>query len=169
MPLVLHAVLELLLALGVPAAVPPAPVVHVAPVALTPTGTGWAELDAAVQRIPGYAAAAPTSWRVDGRAGHWGSTLLPAEQVSISRAVPARLLDAVVRHEWSHVLQSRVYGGDTRAMVTALDATFGGPGGADRAADCMARQLGATWTHYTTCADPRWRAAAAVLLSARRV
>ena len=86
----------------------------------------------------------------------------------ISPSVPLRRLDAVVRHEWSHVLQSRAYGGDTPAMLAALDASFG-PRGVEVAADCMARQLGATWTHYTACADPRWRAAAATLLAGRRL
>ena len=140
----------------------------------SPAGTGWPALDAAVQRIPGYRDAAPTSWVVSDRYGHLGSTLLPAEQVHISPSVPLDRLDSVVRHEWSHVLQSRAYGGDPVAMTAALDAAFGGTGprgvdGVEDAADCMARQLGATWTHYTACTDPAWRAAAAVLLTGRRL
>ena len=42
-------------------------------------------------------------------------------------------------------------------------------GGAERAADCMARALGASWFGYTSCTDPTWRAHAAQLLSGRRL
>lgn len=140
----------------------------------SPPATGWPALDAAVERIPGYRGAAPTTWRLGDRYGHAGSTLLPAEAVWISPSVPTTQLDSVVRHEWSHVLQSRTYGGDTAAMVAALDAAFGGTGargvdGVENAADCMALELGATWTHYTPCRDPRWRAAAATLLAGHRL
>ncbi|HEU0103539.1 MAG TPA: hypothetical protein VFR07_14565 [Mycobacteriales bacterium] len=155
----------------VPAAVPVAAPVPAVAVPALPAGTGWVALDEAIARIPGYADKAPTTWRASGRSGHLGSTLLPAEVVSISPAVPPALIDAVVRHEWSHVLQFRVYGGDTAAMVAALDAAFdgSGPPGVENAADCMARQLGATWTHYTDCRDPRWQAAATRLLAGQRL
>jgi hypothetical protein len=77
----------------------------------------------------------------------------------------------VVRHEWSHILSVRAYGGSYTAMMAATDRVFGGSGmaGAERAADCMAIQLGATWTNYTSCSNSAWRAGASTLLSGRRL
>ncbi len=132
-------------------------------------GTGWPALDAAVLRIPGYAATTPVRWSV-AASGPWGSTLWPADTVTVNRHTPLGRLDDVVRHEWAHVLQDRVWAGDTGQLLAELDAAFGGAGttGAERAADCMARGLGATWTYYTSCADPSWRTAAGRLLAGQR-
>jgi hypothetical protein len=50
-----------------------------------------------------------------------------------------------------------------------MNSWFGGSGltGPERAADCMARQLGAQWTHYTSCQDAHWQAGARMLLNGR--
>jgi len=57
------------------------------------------------------------------------------------------------------------------AAVAAMNAAFGGSGlvGAERAADCMSRLQGASWTHYTSCANQGWRASAAKLVAGRRL
>ncbi len=122
-----------------------------------------------MSRIPGYAAHRPTRWVLTGRYGHFGATDLRSGTVYISPAVPASRLDSVVRHEWAHVLQIRVYG-SASATIAGLNAAFGGSGmsGVERAADCMALQLGATWTNYTSCSSPAWQRAATHLLAGRR-
>jgi hypothetical protein len=85
--------------------------------------------------------------------------------------VPVSLLDSVVRHEYAHVVTVRVYGGQWRLAKSALNAAFGGSGmtGAERAADCMALLMGASWTHYTSCPSSAWRANAQRLLGGQRV
>ena len=132
-----------------------------------PSGGG---LMGAVARIPGYSSHAPTRWVATSRYGHYGATDLGTGVVYVNPSVPSSLLDSVVRHEWSHVLTMRVYGGNVSAALAGTRAVFGGSGitGAERAADCMAIRLGATWTHYTSCSDPAWRAAAGRLLAGRR-
>jgi hypothetical protein len=126
-------------------------------------------LRAAVARIPGYWAHRPARWVVSTRYPHWGVTNWYDNTVYISPSVPASYLDAVVRHEWSHIIQARDYHLDIPLAVNALNRAFGGPGnsgirGAEYAADCMAIQLGARWTYYTDCGRPAWRSAAARLL-----
>ena len=128
-----------------------------------------------VSRIPGYSSRRPARWVISNRyPGTWGVTDWYHDTIYISPSVPAGYLPSVVRHEWSHELSVRAYGGDVAAAVRAMNRTFGGPGktgirGAEYAADCMAIQLGATWTHYTTCPDPSWRHAAARLLRGHRL
>jgi hypothetical protein len=127
-------------------------------------------LKAAVARIPGYHDG-DALWIVTSRYGSWGTADPFLGVVYISPRVPtARLFDVVV-HEWSHVLSVRAYYGDVRGAYAAMDRWFGGSGllGAERAADCMARLLGATWTHYTDCANARWREGASRLLAGRPV
>jgi hypothetical protein len=74
---------------------------------------------------------------------------------------------SVVAHEWGHVLSVKPYLPDAMAGVNAMNAWFGGSGltGAERAADCIARLLGATWTNYTPCTDAHWRDGARKLLA----
>jgi hypothetical protein len=134
-----------------------------------PTARGGSALSRAVARIPGYSAHRPTRWVSTSKYGHWGATDLGSGTVYISPSVPASRLDDVVRHEWSHVLAIRVYG-SASATIAGLDAYFGGSGmvGVERAADCMARQLGATWTNYTSCSSAAWQRGAAHLLQGRR-
>ncbi|WP_378227007.1 hypothetical protein [Angustibacter luteus] len=134
-------------------------------------GGGSSSLQQAISRIPGYAAHRPANWISTGRYGHYGATDLASNNVYINPGVPSSVLDAVVRHEWSHILSVRAYGGSYPAMMSATNRVFGGSGmtGAERAADCMAIQLGASWTHYTSCSNSHWRAAATRLLSGRRL
>jgi len=127
-------------------------------------------LRAAVLRIPGYARHRPAQWVVSSRYPSWGVTDWYRNTVYISPSVPPAYLDAVVRHEWSHILSVRAYHGDVAAAVRAMNRRFGGAGatglrGAEVAADCMARELGARWTHYTACQSWRWRLAARRLLA----
>ena len=134
-----------------------------------------AALHRAVSGIPGYRAHRPASWRISSRYGsNWGTANWFTDTIYISPRVPSRYLPSVVRHEWSHELSVRAYGGQVNAAVRAMNRTFGGSGatglrGAERAADCMAIRLGATWTHYTGCRNPEWQRAAARLVHGQRI
>lgn len=99
--------------------------------------------------------------------GSWGLTNMGAGIVYVSPTVPADKMYSVVAHEWGHVLSAKPYKPDVMAGVNAMDAWFGGSGmaGAERAADCIARLLGATWTNYTPCTDAHWRDGARKLLA----
>jgi hypothetical protein len=123
----------------------------------------------AVNRIPGYTGTA--IWVVVPGLDHWGLADFTGGVVYISPRVPADRMYDVVAHEWSHVLSMQVYDEDVTTALNALNAHFGGTGttGAERAADCMARLLGAQWTHYTPCNDSRWRADARKLLAHERL
>jgi hypothetical protein len=134
--------------------------------------TTMSSLRAAVGRIPGYRAHRPARWVVTASCPNWGQTDWYHNTICISPGVPGYYLDSVVRHEWSHILQARDYHLNISLLVRALDHRFGGPGksgirGAEYSADCMAIELGATWTYYTRCAPPAWRRAAAQLLHGR--
>lgn len=134
-----------------------------------PQSTAQQRMEQAVARIPGYRAGDAT-WHLIAKDGFWGTADWYNNAVYISPAVPASKIYDVVTHEWSHLLSVRPY--DSVAQATdAMNAYFGGTGvtGAERAADCMARQLGARWTHYTSCTDARWRAGAAKLLARQRL
>jgi hypothetical protein len=124
----------------------------------------------AIERIPGYHRG-DAAWRVTTRFGHWGVTDLSNGVVYISPRVPRSRLYDVVAHEWGHVLSVRAYEGDVQRALDALNRWFGGHGllGAERAADCMARILGARWTGYTSCQDQHWRDGARRLLARRQL
>lgn len=130
----------------------------------------YAQMMAAVARIPGYHTGDAT-WVISTAYGHWGMADMGHGIVYISPGVPADRMYDVVAHEWSHVLSVKPYLPDAMAGVRAMDAYFGGSGlvGAERAADCMARILGATWTHYTPCDDARWRDGARRILAGEQV
>jgi roadblock/LC7 domain-containing protein len=132
--------------------------------------TGWTALDLAIARIPTYRPGAAI-WLVSDKYGHWGTADWYHATLYISPAVPtARVYDVAV-HEWSHELSVLDYDGDVDAATAAMNATFGGSGlvGAERAADCMAKLQGASYTHYTSCTDTDWRRAAARLLAGSRL
>jgi hypothetical protein len=160
-----------------PAAVHPAgpsrpaaqPVKHVA----TPYVSGptrWSALNAAIEAIPTYRSGA-ARWVVSTKYDFWGTADWYHDVLYVDPSVPTEKLYDVAVHEWSHELSVLDYGGDVAAATRAMNATFGGRGltGAERAADCMAILQGAGWTHYTTCADAGWRAAAARLVAGKRL
>lgn len=132
--------------------------------------TGWPALNAAIARIPGYRPGGIT-WTVSSRYGHWGATDMATGWIYISPSVSPGLLDSVVRHEYAHIVTVRAYAGDWRTAKQAANLTFGGTGrtGVERAADCMARALGASFTQYTSCGRADWQAAAGRLLAGRRL
>jgi hypothetical protein len=138
--------------------------------ATTPSLTPQQRMMKAVARIPGYRTGSAV-WAITPGLGNWGLAAMGANVVYISPTVPSNRMYDVVAHEWSHVLSAQVYGNDVSTALAAMNAYFGGSGltGAERAADCMARQLGATWTHYTPCTDAHWRAGAKRLLSHQRL
>lgn len=127
------------------------------------------EMRAAVLLLPGYRPGMGTFVLED--RGSWGLTDLNAGIVYIAPRVPSRYMYSVVAHEWGHVLSVRAYDGDVSAALAAMNQWFGGSGltGAERAADCMARVLGATWTNYTPCHDSRWRTGAKHLLAGQQL
>jgi hypothetical protein len=124
----------------------------------------------AVARIPGYHTG-DAVWAISSDWGHWGVADLYGGVAYISPTVPADRMYDVVAHEWSHLLMVKAYGGDVMAAIHAANSYFGGSDltGSERAADCMARELGATWTHYTSCSDSHWRAGARRLLNRQRL
>lgn len=149
----------------------PAPVRRVAaPPAVTghtsPALTTQQRMDQAVGRIPGYRVGA-ASWVLSTQYGSWGTADWYHDRVYVSPGVPAARMYDVVSHEWSHLLSVRDYAGNVDAATAAMNRWFGGTDlvGAERAADCMAKQLGAVWTHYTSCSDTHWQDGARLLLS----
>jgi hypothetical protein len=124
----------------------------------------------AVDRLPGFHTGDAT-FAITPGLDHWGLAELSSGAVYISPTVPTDRMYDVVAHEWSHVLSVKAYGGDVTAAMAAMNAYFGGSGldGAERAADCMARLQGATWTHYTPCSNARWRDGARRLLARQPV
>ena len=119
-----------------------------------------------VARIPTYHSGA-ARWVVSRAYDFWGTADWYHDVLYVSPDVPRNRLYDVAVHEWSHELSVLDYSGDVDAATTAMNAWFGGSDltGAERAADCMAILQGATWTHYTTCTDPHWRAGAKLLVS----
>jgi hypothetical protein len=142
------------------------PVQHAATTSLTPQQ----RMMRAVSRLPGYRSG-DAVWVISSDWGHWGVADLGNGIGYISPTVPADRMYDVVAHEWSHILSVKAYGGDVTSAVSAMNSYFGGSDliGAERAADCMARLLGATWTHYTSCQDSHWRDGARRLLARQRL
>lgn len=132
--------------------------------------TSWSALNTAIARIPGYRQGG-IRWAVTARYGHYGTTDLATSEIFISPGVPLSLLDSVARHEYAHVVTVRAYGGDWQRAKSALNIAYGGSGmtGVERAADCMAKAIGATWLHHTACTSSAWQAMARQLLAGRPV
>jgi hypothetical protein len=135
---------------------------HTAP---RPASTAQQRMNGAVARIPGYRTGGAT-WILSDAYGSWGTADWYHDRIYISPRVPARRIYDVVAHEWSHLVSVRSYGGDVTTATQAMNRWFGGTGltGAERAADCMAKRLGARWTNYTSCPDARWQQGAQRLL-----
>jgi hypothetical protein len=130
--------------------------------------TSWSALNAAIARIPTYRSGT-ARWVVSSKYDFWGTADWYHDVLYVAPGVPVSKLYDVAVHEWSHELSVLDYGGDVAAATRAMNATFGGGGltGPERAADCMAILQGASWTHYTTCTDATWRAAAARLVAGK--
>lgn len=127
-------------------------------------------VNAARAQIPG--ALDPTiTWIVSSDYASWGVTDWYDDTVYLSPDIPISRVADVVKHEYGHVLSVRAYDGDVHRAVLAMNAFFGGAGngGAERAADCIARLLGADWTNYTACAHAHWRDGARRLLHGQRL
>jgi hypothetical protein len=138
--------------------------------ASTKAPTGWSALNTAIAKIPTYHPG-DARWVVSSRYAYWGTADWYHDVLYVDPAVPtARLYDVAV-HEWSHELSVLDYGGDVRKATHAMNRYFGGTGlvGAERAADCMAIEQGAVWTHYTTCRNVDWRRGARRLVNGRRL
>jgi hypothetical protein len=140
------------------------PGTHPARHAVVPTDFKSA-LAAAVARIPTYRAGS-ARWIVSRAYDFWGTADWYHDVLYVSPDVPSRYLYDVAVHEWSHELSVLDYAGDVAAATKAMNVWFGGSGlvGPERAADCMAILQGATWTHYTTCANATWRLGATKLV-----
>jgi hypothetical protein len=141
-----------------------------APRPVTHALSAYDRMMAAVARIPGYRTG-EVVWSIRPGLGNWGMAVMGANTVYISPDVPADKMFDVVIHEWSHLLSIKAYDGDVTAAIAAMNRFFGGTDlvGSERAADCMARQLGATWTHYTTCTSSVWRDGARRLIARQRL
>lgn len=127
------------------------------PAAAAPVGNWMTDLVGQVDPH-GYA-----TW-VFSRNNAWGAS--DGHTIWIDPSVPTSKRYSVMVHEYSHVLEVRVYG-SLRVSVAALSAVVGGSANDNTAnesvADCMALMQGATWTNYG-CQDALRPAAAAILV-----
>jgi hypothetical protein len=133
--------------------------------------TSWKALNSAIARIPNYRRGVVTAWIVGNPYGHLGTTNLRTRQIYMSRVVPPSRLYSVVAHEYAHALSVVNYAGELGRLDAGLAKHFraGKKLNREYVADCMARQLGASWTYYIGCSDRRWRAAATTMLRGRRL
>ena len=101
------------------------------------------------------------------RNGSWGAS--DGHTIWIDPDLPSDKRFSVMVHEYSHVLQVRVYG-SMDDSVAGLSALVGGGANDvsanESTADCMALTLGATWVNYG-CLDSLQAAAAAILAGRR--
>jgi uncharacterized protein YraI len=116
--------------------------------------------------IPQVDPAGIATWVFE-RNGSWGAS--DGYSVWIDPDLPSDKRFSVMVHEYSHVLQVRVYG-SLDGSVAGLSALIG-RGSADvsaneSTADCMALMLGATWVNYG-CRDSLQAAASAILAGQR--
>jgi len=152
---------------------------------------GWVSADYLADGAAPAAAPLPESAAASGSSGNWMTDLLPqvdpggianwvferngswgasdGHTVWIDPDLPSDKRFSVMVHEFSHVLQVRVYG-SMDASVAGLSALIGG-GTTDvtaneSTADCMALALGATWVNYG-CQDSLQAAASAILAGQR--
>jgi hypothetical protein len=140
--------------------------------AAAPARTSWPALNRAIAQIPGYRDGI-ARWHVTSRYGHYGITDANqpgAANIYISPSVPQSRLYSVAAHEYGHAVVIANYGtgyGPYTEYSQDMVSWFGGDKvtGLERAADCIALRLGATWTNYTGCTDPRWKEGARILLA----
>ena len=133
--------------------------------------TSWPALNRAIAQIPGYRDGI-ARWHVTSRYGHYGITDANqpgAANIYISPTVPLNKLYSVAAHEYGHAVVIANYGtgyGPYTEYSRDMVSWFGGDRvtGLERAADCIALRLGATWTNYTGCGDAHWQEGARILL-----
>ena len=98
--------------------------------------------------IPQVDPAVSANW-VFARNGSWGAS--DGHIIYIDPNVPADKRFSVMVHEYSHVLQVRLYG-SLAESIAAMSALVGNSptdfSANESMADCMALQLGATWINY---------------------
>lgn len=99
-------------------------------------------------------------WLIDNVYGTLGA-IEEDGTIHIAPGTPCEHVDDVMKHEWVHRLQFRIYG-SSAAAVDALNSN--GYGGYEKDADCGAKQLGATWTYYTSTCTPQMNLAATAML-----
>ncbi len=96
----------------------------------------------------------------------WGAS--DGHRIYIDPNIPPAYRYSVMVHEYSHVLQARVYG-SLKASIAAMSEIAGNSStdvsANESTADCMALMQGATWAHYG-CRDA-FRAAAKAVLAGR--
>jgi hypothetical protein len=141
-----------------------------------PARTSWPALNRAIASIPGYRDGIAI-WQVSSQYGHYGITDANrpgAARIFISPDVPADRLYSVAAHEYGHAVVIANYGtgyGPYTEYSRDMSNWFGGDRvtGLERAADCMARLLGASWLHYTSCTDATAQKGARILLAGGRL
>lgn len=129
------------------------------------------EMRRQVARIPLYQPGV-ARWVVVPDLAVYGVTSLRTRTIYLSPRIPRKLLYSVVAHEWGHVISTQAYGGDLHASQQAFKEWFGGGSmkvATERAADCIAVLLGASWTHYTGCRDEHWRLGALYLANGMKL
>lgn len=85
-----------------------------------------------------------SDWRVTQLAlGRGGQTLMDQAHAEVDPDVACVDVSSIVKHEWVHLQQVRVYG-----SYPAVMAYYGSIDRMELAADCGARLLGATYTTY---------------------
>ncbi|HVT64420.1 MAG TPA: hypothetical protein VHD81_04660 [Mycobacteriales bacterium] len=130
-------------------------------------------LNSVLDRLPGYFPGV-VHWKVSTAWRHYGTTDWDTNTITISAFTPLNLLYSVVAHEWSHEIQAFDYHREFWGLVKSMNRHFGGAGssgqrGVEYSADCMAIELGATWTDYTSCHNKKWRHFARRLLAGHRL
>ncbi len=105
-------------------------------------------------------------------AGHLGAVFMGSPGYLLVNATklagdPGKAAD-VVRHEIAHIYQARLATTLGFGAVDARMTEIFGANGLERAADCVALTLGASWTHYTSdCSGPGQAEAVDALLTGR--
>jgi hypothetical protein len=130
--------------------------------------TSWSALNSVIADIPSYQPGV-ADWLVSSKFDFWATADWYGNVIYVNPSVPVDRLYDVVVHEWSHLLSVQAYDGNVRRAKRAMNRWFGGHHlvGAERAADCMARVQGATWTYYTACHKRHWRHGARRLINGR--
>jgi hypothetical protein len=91
------------------------------------------------------------------RPGVYAHALLDTDTVELGKDMPCPVVSSVIRHEWVHLQQGRMYGGH----LAVLDAYQDRSGEVmEFVADCAAGRLGATYQPYlrwgTGACDESW-------------